>query len=126
MSSNIFPEVRAFVKELVKNINEGMSLKQYFEDDSDAVTMVFSMESFPHQFQASFCRCCGEYIDCCTLEVPKCEDKEHREITERCGAKVRQRKHLDSIIYWLNLAKLDKEFGDYSRGIEMVKYLLRE
>ena len=103
-----------------------MSLKQYFEDDSDTVTMVFSMESFPRRFQASFCRCCGEYIDCHTLEVPKCEDKEHREITERSGARVRQRKHLDSIIYWLNLAKLDKEFGDYNRGIEMVKYLLRE
>ena len=54
MLSNVVPEVCAFVKEVVKNINEGMSLKQYFEDDSDTVTMVFSMESFPRQFQVSF------------------------------------------------------------------------
>jgi len=48
--SSIFPEVRTFVKGLVKNINEGVSLKECFDDDRDAVTMVFGMNDCRNQF----------------------------------------------------------------------------
>ena len=124
--SSIFPEVRTFVKGLVKNINEGVSLKECFDDDRDAVTMVFGMNDCRNQFQCDFCPCCGEYISCETPGVRKCDDGEHLIVARRRGEKARQRKYLTNIIHWLNVAKLDEEPGDYETGVRMVKYLVEQ
>jgi hypothetical protein len=117
------PEVKTFVEKLVENINEAMSLKQYYDDDRDATVMVFAMYDFPKQFQPQFCHCCGDYIRCETEKAPKCNNKEHLYITLCHRKKMNQTLNIKNIEYWLNVAKTGKEEGDYERGMSMVRYL---
>jgi hypothetical protein len=118
--------VQNFVKQLVKDINEGMSLKQYFEDDRNATTMIFAIENFPNQFQPNFCHCCGDYIFCetyvlCETEgAPICKNEEHLEITKNCNKKCREKLKIRNIEYWINIAKT----GEYEIAMDCIRHLI--
>jgi hypothetical protein len=120
---SVSTEIQNFVSKLVKNINDGMSLKQYFDDDRDSIQFIFSINNFPRQFQCKLCYCCGDYIRCETEKAPKCNNKEHLDITLSHEKKMNQKLNIKNIEYWLNFAKTGKEEGDYERGMSMVRYL---
>ena len=54
---------KSFMHSLCTEINhhESMHLKQYFQDDNDAVTMIFATKN-SKQYRPSFCHICGDYM----------------------------------------------------------------
>jgi len=115
-------EAKTFVKELVKNINGAMSLKQYYEDDRNATKMIFSMDNFPTQFQPDFCPCCGDYILCDTPGAPKCKNKDHIKIINVCREKIKQKLMIRNIEHWIDISKS----GDLEKALKHIKHLVND
>ena len=100
---------KSFIHNLCIEINHphSMHLRQYYEDDNDATTMVFCTEN-SRQFQPSFCHICGNYMSQLnysgfeSISTPNiwCRDELHFKATNKLAILMQIKNAKRSIEHW--------------------------
>lgn len=100
---------KSFMHGLCMEINhpDSMHLRQYHNDDPDAVKMIFATEN-SKQFQPAFCHVCGNYMSQLNysrfenISTPRiwCRDESHFKATNKLAILMRIKNANRSIEHW--------------------------
>jgi hypothetical protein len=122
---------KKFTQRLCEDIDEGMHLLQYYNDDKDASLMIFSVDNL--QLQIEFCLICGNYrrfrrksnieeYQYCLDRKITCSDFRHEVITNKRTKNCEMRHKINIIKDWLDkMYLLDEDYEEYNKCFNIIK-----